>query len=380
MEKYKKILNLISLRMIHCNSKTEEEKDKVQDEIIGYINQDEKILTAVDEDGNNVGLLAAIFNLEKVVLRTLDSNEASLQQNRYGENIGMLSAMCGFKQATLKALENKEASLQQDAAGKNIGMYAAEICMKEAVLKALENKEASLQEDRDKMTIATLYEVGKLEEINDLKLYKIEEYIKKYQQKVDYNKSILEYELLALIDKNEAVLYLLNDRGENLGMICVEKGLDMVALRALKNRQASLKRDITGKNIGMIAAMKHNQRVAMRALENKEASLQQDKWGRNIGMFAAMHELDKTTLKALENKEASIQQDAKGKNIGMYAAEKLMKLATQKALENEEASLQKDEQDKTIEKTYEDALIKYNQTKKEQEVLHDEYNEILNKL
>lgn len=104
------------------------------------------ILTIQDENGYNLGMIAAQYKLEQSVLVALDNMEASLQQNYRGYNIGMTAAEYCLEQAVLKALDNQQASLQQNHFGYNIGMIAAQKKMEQATLKALENKKASEQQ------------------------------------------------------------------------------------------------------------------------------------------------------------------------------------------------------------------------------------------
>lgn len=93
----------------------------------------------------NLGMLAAEYGLEEIVLLVLDNEKASVQQDCNGKNIGMYAAINGLERAVLKALDNEEASVQQDEKGMNIGMFAAKNGLEEATLKALDNKEASRQ-------------------------------------------------------------------------------------------------------------------------------------------------------------------------------------------------------------------------------------------
>ena len=155
------------------------EKKLVEDKIIALIDADEEIATCntylnktlgmyacmnklnnvakrclrvgdagiqTDDRGYNIGMYAACYGLEDVVLEALEDKTASCQQNRdTARNIGMLCALNDMKKASFKALDNKKASCQQDFEGFNIGMIVAKNGWDDCVLKALDNTEARHQ-------------------------------------------------------------------------------------------------------------------------------------------------------------------------------------------------------------------------------------------
>lgn len=104
----------------------------------------------------NLGMIAADLKEEWFVLKALDYQEASLQQDYIGENIGMHAAQARLERATLKALENTNASIQQSVSGRNIGMCAAENALEEATLKAIKNPVARSQKTYLQDTIKTI--------------------------------------------------------------------------------------------------------------------------------------------------------------------------------------------------------------------------------
>ena len=58
--------------------------------------------------------------LDKAALKALDNYEASIQKNEDGKNMGMLAAENYLEKVVLKALDNKMARTQKDYFGKNI--------------------------------------------------------------------------------------------------------------------------------------------------------------------------------------------------------------------------------------------------------------------
>ena len=208
----------------------------------------------------NLGMIAAFLehdymlkSLDKIMLKSLDNKEASLQQDKQGRNIGMYAAMLRIETVTLKALDNKEASLQQSKSGHNIGMYAAISKMENATLKALDNEEASLQQ---------------------------EEY------------------------------------GYNIGMYAAASNLENATSKALDNEKASIQQNKRGYNIGMLSALSKMENATLKALDNEEASIQQNKRGNNIGMLAAESGMVEATLKALlGNRDAMKKKNDLGYSI-----------------------------------------------------------------
>ena len=150
-KKFEKVINFIIISL-----KNDMNAYELEDKVIALINQDESILTVQDNFGMNLGMRAARFGLEKVVMRCLEKSEASVQQDQMGWNIGMHAAMNKLEQATIKALDNYEAALQQDNNTENIGMHAAMNRLEQAVIKALENHDAANQTDYDGRTIADI--------------------------------------------------------------------------------------------------------------------------------------------------------------------------------------------------------------------------------
>lgn len=136
-------------------------------------------------------MYAAICGLENVVLKALDNQKASIQQNNSGMNIGMYAAYSGLEEATLKALNNKTASAQtcdnfglynEEKIGHsvdkfNIGMFAALKGLKKATKKAWNDPVAREREgsidydgiDSEDCTIKTLAAKNgiKLDKIKD---------------------------------------------------------------------------------------------------------------------------------------------------------------------------------------------------------------------
>lgn len=98
-------------------------------------------------------MIAANYHLKKVVLRCLENNMASLQQDKDGRNIGMYAVSNRLEDVAIKALDNKEASLQQDFFGNNIGMWAALWKLKNVAMKSMENKAAATQKNLESKTI-----------------------------------------------------------------------------------------------------------------------------------------------------------------------------------------------------------------------------------
>ena len=88
--------------------------------IINRMKENPEILTIQDEDGKNLGMHAALNEMEDVVLFALENHEASVQQSQFGDNIGMVAATFGLRKATIKALENPIASSQKNKDGETI--------------------------------------------------------------------------------------------------------------------------------------------------------------------------------------------------------------------------------------------------------------------
>ena len=154
LDKYKDNLDeivKIQGRYGHTHFLTTETEEKV----LKLIEKDDRVLTIQDKNSKkNIGMMAASLKLENIVLRALDNETASTQQNLFGDNIGMISARFSLEKCVLKALDNKEASTQKaNGSEVNIGMLSAIHCLEKAVIKALDNEEASIQQDIDGSTI-----------------------------------------------------------------------------------------------------------------------------------------------------------------------------------------------------------------------------------
>ena len=68
---------------------------EIEKEILSLIDQDERVLLIQDVSllGRNIGMEAVLLGFEDIVLRALDNEKASTQQNGTGYNIGMYAAM-----------------------------------------------------------------------------------------------------------------------------------------------------------------------------------------------------------------------------------------------------------------------------------------------
>lgn len=94
-------------------------------------------------------LLAAYASKDdsELLMKILDMPEICLQQDVFRRNIGMYAAIKELEEVVLKALDNPVLATQQDGEGKNIGMYAAEKGLKNATIKAMRNQTARNQRD-----------------------------------------------------------------------------------------------------------------------------------------------------------------------------------------------------------------------------------------
>lgn len=150
-ESIKKILKLGNDKL--AIQKDKSLKNNVESLVIKILTKYPEVATIRDKEGRNVGMLAAMYNYENIVLKVLDSEEASTQQDIYGCNIAILSASRKLERAVLKALDNEKASVQQDDYGWNAGMVSAMYKLPNATKKALKNKEACEQMDFKGQTI-----------------------------------------------------------------------------------------------------------------------------------------------------------------------------------------------------------------------------------
>lgn len=168
------------------NGHTHFRQIEIENEIVDLINSNEKVLTfQFSRFSENIGMTASRLGLEKVVLRSLDNEDASIQQNRKGVNIGMMAAIHGLEEATFKSLDNEIASVQQNQQGFNIGMYAALMGMETCVLKSLDNEVSSKQSN------STSWNIGKFSYLNNLEKA-TEKYEQQYGVISEYSKNFVD--------------------------------------------------------------------------------------------------------------------------------------------------------------------------------------------
>lgn len=152
-----------------------------------------------------------------------------------------------------------------------------------------------------------------------------------------YKTQEIEEKIIELIDEDERVLLIQNDRGVNIGMKACYYGLKNVILRALENEEAGAQQDKIGSNLGHYCMRLGMEDLVIRALDNHKIVTQQDEEGYNLGMLCAKEEMEDAVIKALDNPVASTQVTLDKINLGMYAAYYKMERATLKALDNTEA-------------------------------------------
>ena len=275
--------------------------------------------------GNNIGMFAAKYEDEEAVLKALDNVTARRQKNRIcGENIGMLAARYDMEKATLKALDDEIASTQQDDNGYNIGMHAADIFMESAVIKALDNKVASLQINTDGNNMGIIAA-----------------------------RRIMPKATLKALENPEASTYQ-NNYGRNIGMEAARTeslSMEEVVLKALDNVTARRQQTKKGYNIGMICAeLDCFHKAILKSLDDEVVVTQTNNMGYNIGILSAINGsengAEEVVLKALDNPVASTQLDTYGRNIGMIIAarkDNIWEPAISKALDNKQACLQQDD-------------------------------------
>jgi len=346
----------------------------MENDIINIIDKDDSILTCQDLNGRNLGMIAALASCEKVVLRTLENEEAIIQTDRHGQNVGFYSAWRGLAKATSKVLDNPVASTQQNERGSIIGMEAAHHPdMEDVVIKALQNKEASVMTDCQGFNIgieaakyglirAAEFALQNEEAAKQVNTWgdTIESLIEKNREKVEKQTKLEKLENLGKVYNNivEKILdysdyemtYLKkpgaeqNRKSENLTKVKVGTHLKAIEKSIIKdienNREVLSFQTNAGYNIGMVAARNGMESIVLIALDDPIASTQQNTDGENIGMLAAFCSMEGATLKALDNPIASTQQNWEGLNIGICAATRNLEKAVIKALDNEEASLQ----------------------------------------
>ena len=292
---------------------------EVEDSILSLIEFDPSVLTIQNPEEHhslgknyNIGMLAAAFGLEAVVIRALDDKVASVQQNSDGYNIGMVAARKKMESAVLKALDNKEASAQVDHCLYNIGMTAAMSGLEQATIKAMENTETRLA-------------------------------VSKYANKniaMHAADSLLKNAVMKALDIPE--LYMQKDGSlDHLGFYCLRyPELHDCALKAISIPELAVTGNYLQQNMGMVAADLRQEDIVIKALENEEVALQRNIYHENLGMIAAKRGLRTATLVALKNEQAATQQAERGYNIGMFAVESGMYDVGIVALDNPVASLQ----------------------------------------
>jgi hypothetical protein len=129
----------------------------VENMILRIIKEKPYILTMQDNRGLNLGMIAADYGLERVVVKCLDNETASLQVDNNGQTIGIHAAIAFLKKATIKAMRNRYAYWHLDNDGQRISNYAEKFMEVEELRKvedkikyerALENME-KMRETKD---------------------------------------------------------------------------------------------------------------------------------------------------------------------------------------------------------------------------------------
>ena len=214
---------------------------ETEDEILRLIEDNPNVIRIQDDAGLNIGMHSAIPELKNVVLRCLDDEVASTQQDHWNYNIGMhcaskkyyqpyykYSSYADMEECILKALDNEVASTQINRYGQNIGMISASNEFEEATLKALDNHKASIQRD---------------------------------------------------------------SHGLNIGMHSADKRLERAALKSLENEVASKQLNFYGADIGTIAATRGLKDVTIKALMNRENSKKRLNYGQTLEECAIKHNI-----------------------------------------------------------------------------------------
>ena len=240
----------------------------VEKVIIKYIDDNPGIETYKDSTyGLSLGMWAAMYGLEDVVLKALEAKKSTFQTTDYqgygGYNLGMFAAKHGMLRATLKALEDTDASIQQNDIGQNIGMIAADAKMEIAVIKASKNLYAATQQDR---------------------------------------------------------------LGQNIGMYAVQNKLTKAACESLNNSVAAVQQDINGDTIGIMAARLGLENVVDKVFGDSIAVRQFNKKGENIVLMCAESGNIRALMRAFDDKELITEfQQAFSKSKYEFVEELLMR-------------------------------------------------------
>lgn len=96
----------------------------VENLILRIVKEKPYLLTIQDNRGLNLGMIAADYGLERVVVKCLDNETASLQVDNNGQTIGIHAAIAFLKKATIKAMRNRDAYWHMDNEGQRISNYA----------------------------------------------------------------------------------------------------------------------------------------------------------------------------------------------------------------------------------------------------------------
>lgn len=130
----------------------------VENLILRIVKEKPYLLTIQDNRGLNLGMIAADYGLERVVVKCLDNETASLQVDNNGQTIGIHAAIAFLKKATIKAMKNSYAYWHMDNEGQRISNYAG---------KFIEVDELQKIEDKIKYERA-LENMEKMSETKDL--------------------------------------------------------------------------------------------------------------------------------------------------------------------------------------------------------------------
>ena len=303
---------------------------KLDDVMVEMIDKDESLACIQDENGMNLGMLAARSYLTKTAMRCLTIEKSALQQDKKGNNIGMYAALKKLHHTTLLALENQKASVQQNKDGKNIGIIATESEMdEEVILKAIDNKEAVFQKDSHGWTIPLLSTHRKM--INSIK--KVMQYKEVLNERTKNgfsfiqgiilleNKEVLD-ELIQIVDiRTLLTRYKYYDSSIAYIEYFVEYNVLDYMDKWLKYKSVLKYVDENKKTIPMLIAenkdisKEKKEELLLIALEDKDASTIQDEEGNNLGMICAKEKLIEATKKAIENRKAIEQKNEDGETI-----------------------------------------------------------------
>lgn len=120
---------------------------EAEEDIEKILAEDPELLTYQNENGFNIGMLAAYHGVVKsLIVKSLQNPVAACQQDKNGKTIGMKCCESNLEDMVLLALDNKQASLLQDNYNFNIGHFAVIRSMKSATLKVLEYPELATQD------------------------------------------------------------------------------------------------------------------------------------------------------------------------------------------------------------------------------------------